>query len=109
MKILEKLSVLFVAGTIMISCTEQPATSYTIEGNLQGIPEGAKVELIPGATHKDEKPVAETIVKDGKFTFTGVADEPPRMFYIHVAESRGLAKLMVENGKIGLTGDVKKK
>ena len=107
MKLLKNLSAFLIASTIMISCTEKPATSYTIEGNLQGIPDGAKVELIPGATHKDEKPVAESVVTDGKFTFTGATDEP-RIFYIHIAESRGLAKLMVENGKIELTGDVKK-
>ncbi|GAB6123735.1 redoxin family protein [Dysgonomonas termitidis] len=107
MKILKNLSAFLIASTIMISCTEKPATSYTIEGNLQGTPDGAKVELIPGATHKDEKPVAESVVTDGKFTFTGATDEP-RIFYIHIAESRGLAKLMVENGKIKLTGDVKK-
>jgi len=107
MKILKNLSAFLIASTIMISCTEQPATSYTIEGNLQGIPNGAKVELIPGATHKDEKPVAESVVTDSKFTFTGIADEP-RMFYIHVADSRGLAKIMIENGKITLTGNVEK-
>jgi thiol-disulfide isomerase/thioredoxin len=92
---------------MMISCSEQPATSYTIEANLQGIPEGATVELIPGASHKQEKPVAETVVTDGKFTFTGVAGEP-RMFYIHIAESYGSGRIMVENGKITLTGQVDK-
>ncbi|MDR1055264.1 MAG: AhpC/TSA family protein [Prevotellaceae bacterium] len=105
MKILKNLSAFLIAGTIMISCTERPAASYTIKGNLQGIPDGAKVELIPGATHRDEKPVAETVVTDGKFTFTGVADEP-RMFYIHI--SGGYSKIMVENGKIELAGNVTK-
>jgi thiol-disulfide isomerase/thioredoxin len=96
-----------IAGIMMISCLEQPATSYTIEGNLQGLPDGTKLELLPGASHKKEKPVAEATVTDGKFTFTGVADEP-RMFYIRVAESYGYGKFMVENGKITLTGRVEK-
>jgi thiol-disulfide isomerase/thioredoxin len=107
MRTFKYLSFFLAAGIMMLSCSEQPATSYTIEANLQGIPEGAKVELIPGASHKNEKPVAETVVADGKFTFTGVADEP-RMFYIHIAESYGLGKIMVENGKIILTGHVEK-
>ncbi|MDR1055148.1 MAG: AhpC/TSA family protein [Prevotellaceae bacterium] len=107
MKILKNLSAFLIASTIIISCTERPATSYTIKGNFHGIPDGTKVELIPGATYRDEKPVAESVVTDGKFTFTGVADEP-RMFNIHIAESYGFAKLIVENGKITLTGHVEK-
>ena len=103
MKILKNLSAFLIAGTIIISCTEHPATSYTIEGNLQGIPDGAMVELIPGATHEERKPVAESVVTDGEFIFTGVANEP-RMFYIQIAGGYGGEKIMVENGKITLTG-----
>lgn len=107
MKILRKASILFIACAILASCSDKPAKSYTIEGDLQGISDGTKIELIPGATHKTEKSIAEGVVTNGKFTFTGVADEP-RLFYIHIAGSRGLAKIMVENGKIMLTGKVER-
>ena len=39
------------------------------------------VKLIPGATHSSEAAVAETTLKDGKFTFTGKLKEP-RLFYV---------------------------
>lgn len=104
---IKQLSVFFIAGTVLLSCSEKPATSYVIEGELQGISDGTQLVLKPGATHKDEAAVGEASVVEGKFTFTGVADEP-RLFYLTVADGYGAARIMVENGKIRLTGEVEK-
>jgi thiol-disulfide isomerase/thioredoxin len=107
MKTFKRAAILFIACIIVASCSDKPATSYTIECNLQGIPDGTKVALIPGATHKDEKPVAEGVATGGKVILEGATDEP-RMFYIQVAGAYGGEKIMVENGKIILTGKATK-
>jgi thiol-disulfide isomerase/thioredoxin len=107
MKLIKKAAVLFITGMMAAACSQKPATSYTIECNLQGIPDGTVVELVPTATHKEEKPVAEGVVTGGKVTLTGATDEP-RLFYIQVAEAYGSTKIMVENGKIAVSGKATK-
>jgi thiol-disulfide isomerase/thioredoxin len=78
------------------------AASYTIEGNVTGLEEGTAVKLIPGGTHSSELPVAETTLKDGKFTFTGKLKEP-RYFYISFGKNKGIIPVMAENSKIKIT------
>ncbi|MDR0737471.1 MAG: AhpC/TSA family protein [Prevotellaceae bacterium] len=107
MKTIKKAMLLSIACVMTVACSQKPATSYTIECNLQGIPDGAKIELVPAATHKKETPVAESVVTGGKALLTGATDEP-RMFYIQVAGTYGLTKIMVENGKISVTGKATK-
>ena len=78
--------------------------SYTLEGNIKGIEDGTIVQLIPGATHLSETPVAETTVKGGKFTFTGKLNEP-RFFYVSFGKNKGVIPVLVENSKIKITAD----
>ncbi|MDP5202257.1 TlpA disulfide reductase family protein [Flavobacterium sp. DG2-3] len=78
------------------------ASSYTIEGNITGLTDGTAVKLIPGATHSSELPVAETALKDGKFTFEGKLKEP-RFFYVVFGKNKGNISVMVENSKIKIT------
>jgi thiol-disulfide isomerase/thioredoxin len=78
--------------------------SYTLEGSISGIEDGTIVQLIPGATHLSETPVAETTIKDGKFTFTGKLNEP-RFFYVSFGKNKGLIPVLVENSKIKITAD----
>ncbi|MBW1654994.1 TlpA disulfide reductase family protein [Flavobacterium quisquiliarum] len=80
------------------------ATSYIIEGTITGLTDGTAVKLIPGATHSSELPVAETTIKDGKFTFTGKLNEP-RFFFIAFGKNKGYLNLLVENAKIKVTAD----
>ncbi|MEN2487802.1 TlpA disulfide reductase family protein [Flavobacterium sp. B11] len=75
------------------------ATSYSIEGNITGLIDGTAVKLIPGATHTSEPPVAETTLKEGKFTFSGKLNEP-RFFYVVFGKNKGNISVMVENAKI---------
>lgn len=74
-------------------------TSYAIEGSITGLADGTSVQLVPGATHSSELPVAETTLKEGKFTFTGKLNEP-RFFYLVFGKSKGYIHLLVENSKI---------
>lgn len=78
------------------------SSSYTIEGTITGLADGTEVKLIPGATHSSELPVAETTLKDGKFTFAGKLNEP-RYFYISFGKSKGMIPVMAENAKIKVT------
>lgn len=107
MKLIKNCLTALVAVVIITACSSKPATSYTIEGNISGLDEGITMLLIPGATHKDQKPVAESVIVDGKFSFTGATDEP-RMFYIRTKEEFGQIKLMVENGTLKVTGKAEK-
>lgn len=108
MKSMKSFISIIVICLLITSCSSKPATSYTIEGSIAGLEDGAQVELIPGATHKDEKPISESVVTAGKFTFTGATEEP-RLFYLHIKNSYGLIKVMVENGSIRITAKAEKR
>lgn len=79
---------------------------FTITGLIKGLPDGTKVELVPGATHQDEAPMATATVSQGKFELKGSVPEP-RLFYMRLAEPRGYYSLMVQSGEITLTGDAR--
>lgn len=88
------------------SCSKTPAGTFLIEGKLSGLAEGTVLELLPGATHKDEKPVATAkVIGNGEFSFKGSVPAP-RMFYLQVAGSYGMCTLMVDNNEIKLHGVV---
>ncbi|MDR3245868.1 MAG: AhpC/TSA family protein [Prevotellaceae bacterium] len=78
---------------------------YILTGELSGAPENQVIELIPGATHKNEKPEAETTVKNGVFVFAGNT-EIPKLYYLKLKDFSGIYSVFIENGKINLTGKV---
>jgi thiol-disulfide isomerase/thioredoxin len=87
----------------------QRASKYTLTCEFKDLPNGTKIELVPGGTHKNEKPVAATEVKDGRFVFTGSVSSP-RFFIVKIAgEDYSLFRVMVENANIQVTGKVEVK
>jgi len=100
MKIINLILVLLTG--LLFACNSKPDT-FTIKGEFEGIADSTKIELIPGATFKDEKPIAVTSLVNGKFSFTDTLSEP-RLFYIRVADGGGWMSVMVENGKTSLKG-----
>jgi thiol-disulfide isomerase/thioredoxin len=78
---------------------------YTFTGKLTGLSEDDVIELVPGATHKDEKPEASATVKDQTFVFKGNLKEP-RLYYIRIKDTSGGQAVFLENGQIQLTGEV---
>ncbi|MDD2525291.1 MAG: DUF4369 domain-containing protein [Bacteroidales bacterium] len=88
--------------TAMISCTSKPS-SFTLTATINGLPEGTVVELMPGATHQSERPIAESIVKDGSFTFKGTLKEP-RLFEIVAINTEGSIKVLIEKGDVTVSG-----
>lgn len=76
---------------------------FVITGKITGLPDGTKLKLIPGSTHRDEKSVAEATVLQGKFMFSGKTDGP-RFFNIQLADAGGALELMVDGGQVSIDG-----
>lgn len=105
-KTLYALCAFVVAGALY---SFQPPAKYTLTGEFKELADGTKMELVPAGTHKNEKPVAETVVKNGKFVFTGSVASP-RIFFVKVGgEDFSLFRVMVESGNIRVTGKVVEK
>lgn len=85
------------------SCHNADA-GYTITGNIQGLPEGAHIELIP-VSHEREAAFADTLVVNGKFEFKGNVSEPLAVL-LRVKDTYGSGHLMIENKKISIEGQV---
>ena len=100
MKMICKLVCFIVLLCGMNACSAQD--SFTIKCEVAGLEDGAVMALVPGATHKDEKPLAEATVTDGKFSFTASV-ESPRLFFIRQQGTWGAIEVLVENGdKVGI-------
>lgn len=76
---------------------------FVIKGNIGGLKEGTVVELIPAATHREEKAIASGKVVNGIFTIKGDAPEP-RLFSIKLEESYGIMPILLEDGNVEVTG-----
>ncbi len=88
-----------------VACGPEP-TSYIINGQVEGLPDGTVVELLP-VSYNDEPSVGEAVVKDGKFVFSGVADMvDPLAVYLHIAETYAIYPMILENGNITITAKV---
>lgn len=90
------LLILLLGVSLMNACT--PKDNCTISGTLTGLTDGTVLELLPGATHKKEKPLAETTVSGGKFSFT-VQAPTPRLFYINQQGIKGTLTVVASNGE----------
>lgn len=58
------------ALTSLVAANAQNANESVINATLNGIPDGTEMEVTLAATHRDEKPIATGIVKNGKLTVT---------------------------------------
>ena len=100
-----KLVLLFGAIAVVSACgPKAPKGGYIIKGSVEGIPDNAVVQLIPVA-HEVMDPLAEATVTDGKFTFTGIVEQPTAVSLI-VKDAYGSRNLMVENTKMEISGSV---
>lgn len=91
------------ASLMLVACaSEKP--SYTVTGTVSGVEDGTVVELIPTATHSDDKPVAVTTIEGGKFVATGSVEQPIACV-LHIGEN-GYETFMLENANIQIVADV---
>ncbi|UBZ14962.1 AhpC/TSA family protein [Flagellimonas marinaquae] len=94
---------------LLVSCKQEGAKledSFELEGEISGLTNGTVVKLVPGATHSNEDPIAETAVEDGKFHFTGSLEQP-QFFYVVFGDNQGFVPVMLENSEILMTASAK--
>lgn len=104
-----KVKILMTAGLLccgIAAALPAQAQQYTISGTVEGLPDGATLQLRP-MSHENEKPVGEVTVQGGKFQFTGTATEPIAANIV-VKDCYGTTTLMLENTNITVTGSVSK-
>ena len=95
-----------IAALTLVGCSEQPTNQYTITGNLQGIADSTILVLDP-VSHEAEKPMAEFMVVDGKFTITDTISEP-RAVWLKLKDGyEGSISLMLEPGQIKVDGSLR--
>ena len=82
------------------------AQKYTINGIVEGLPDGTVLQLNP-MCHGKEAALGETTVQDGKFKFTGTAKEPICV-HVMVKDSYGYCALMLENCGVVVNAKVTK-
>lgn len=100
---MKKISGLAILGLMMLSCGSQPKVDgYVLKGNIEGLPDGTHVQLVP-VSHDSELPFADTTVVNGQFVFTGKMEEP-RAFHFLVKDAYGSRNLMLENAQMEVTG-----
>ena len=87
------------------SCANKPATqdSYIVIGAVSGLADSTVLVLTP-ISHDREQPLAEAVVQDGKFEFTGQR-EFPLMVRLSVKDSWGGTAFMLENADITIEGE----
>lgn len=82
----------------MLSATALWAQDYTLQGTIDGLPDGTTLELVP-MSHDNEKPIGTTTVADGRFVFKGdITTAEPRCLRLGVKETYGSVMLMVGKG-----------
>lgn len=102
---MKKIFITGLAVSLLTACGSSEKTSYTIRGEIAGIPDSSVV-LISSVTHTAPDTIAEAIVTDGKFEIKGVADEP-RAVTLYIKDNYGGKVFMLENGDININGVVK--
>lgn len=100
---IKNFSCMAIMALMAMACTSQPAVDgYVLKGNIEGLPDGTHVQLVP-VSHDSELPFADTTVVNGQFVFTGKMEEP-RAFRLLVKDAYGSRSLMLENTQMEVTG-----
>ncbi len=100
-----KRSTFWIVGVMFafVACNTAPK-SYKLSGTVNGVVDGTVVELIPTATHRDEKPIAVTEIQNGKFSVSGSVEQPTACL-LHIGDN-GYHTFMVENSEITVNVEV---
>lgn len=97
-------TLLLILITLFTGTLKAAPAPFTITGNIKGLPDGTRIELVPGATHADEKPVAQATVSKGQFVLKGTIGAEPRLFYLQTKGITGGTSIMVQAAKITIAG-----
>lgn len=94
---LKKSTIGIIGAMFAIAACSTVPKSYTLTGTVSGVADGTVVEIIPTATHQDEKPIAVVEIEGGRFTMTGSVEQPI-LCMIHI--DNGYESFMLENANI---------
>jgi len=99
---------LFISVALLSCANKQtPQDDYTVSGTITGLADSTVLVLTP-ISHDREQPLAEAVVQDGKFEFTGQR-EFPIMVRLSVKDSWGGQAFMLENADITINGEAETK
>lgn len=98
MMILKKLVCLVGWGLCNASLLFAQSTSFGIEGSVKGLSDGTCLQLVP-VSHIDTSPVAEAVVKNGAFSFSGKIN-PPFAVRMVVKEGAGFLPLVLDSSVV---------
>lgn len=97
-----KLFITILFACCITACKQQTATSYTINGKIEGLADGSIIEIIP-LSHNTEKAIASDTIKNSSFCISGQIEEP-RAVTLTVKDTYGGYKFMLENSRIDIKG-----
>ncbi|QXU42862.1 TlpA disulfide reductase family protein [Pedobacter sp. D749] len=107
MKLKIKISLLLILFTVCAGQAKAVSLPVTINGTVKGLPDGTRIDLVPGATHANEQPVATAVVSNGNFLLKGAIATEPRLYYLRTAGIGGQTSLVLQPGKIVVTAMAK--
>lgn len=93
--------------TVCAGLAKAASLPVTINGTVKGLPDGTRIDLVPGATHANEQPVATGVVSNGNFLLKGTIVAQPRLYYLRTAGIGGQTSLVLQPGKIVVTATAK--
>lgn len=99
----------FLSMALAVICTvgcASDSNGYKLSGHIEGLPDTVCLQLVP-VSHYTESAFAETVAIEGNFSFEGEIVEPRAMNLI-VKDNYGFRSLMLENGNIEISGEVKR-
>jgi len=103
MKLKIKISLLLTLLTVLLGQAKAASLPVTINGTVKGLPDGTRIDLVPGATHANEQPLATAVVSKGNFLLKGTIATEPRLYYLRTAGISGQTSLVLQPGKIVVT------
>ena len=105
MKIIRQLFLTGLMGCFwMAAIAGNNQTGYVINGQVEGLANGTTLTLVP-MSHDNDPAIAEAIVRDGKFQFAGIADEPI-CARIAVKDAWGGPYVILENVEMNVAGKI---
>lgn len=107
MKLKIEIALLLILFTIFSGQAKAASLTVTINGTVKGLPDGANINLVPGATHANEQPVATAVISSGHFLLEGKISAEPRLYYLRIAGVGGQTSLMLQPGNVVVTATAK--
>ena len=99
---MKKVFVIIAAFALLLAgCKED---GYKVTGTVTGLPDGTVLQLTPMG-HSQEPAIAETSVKNGKFTFEGKVEQP-LCVRLSVKDSYGAETFMLYNSPITIVAEI---